>query len=142
MTAWPNARKPLSRDPQIFGQYDEKDLPTMQAAAAEDREAGHMALPVLVELKDDVGHLRYEVVDGPRCNHTCQACRADIADLSTEFGTGAIGVFNESSGGEMEKLRIALRELAVTIQQQVGGVTKRVEQLEDKAKAELPEKSE
>jgi hypothetical protein len=138
MSLWPNARKPVSNDEQVFGQYDEADLHLMQEAAADDKADGHMATPVLVELKDG-DKLRYTVIDGPRCDHTCAKCQSDMVELRAEFGTGAIGAFTESSGGEMEKLRRELGELARTLQRTLAPISQRLDQIEAaQAEARLP----
>ena len=135
MTGWPRGNKPVSEDEHVFSQYMETDLPAMEAAARADVEAGHEPIPLLVELKADDGSLRYTVVTGPRCDHTCPKCRQDIADARAEFGTGAIGVFNDSSGGEMEKLRQALNQLAGQLQKTLGPALQRIDALEEANKA-------
>lgn len=142
VASWPPARKPVSTEEKVFGQYMLADKARLIAAANKDKAGGHLALPVLVELMHDDGQtVTYEVIDGPRYDHTCSACREDIAELGREFGSGAIGVFNDSSGGEMERLRQSLNQLAAVIQAQIGGVSKRVDALEHKAVAELPDKT-
>jgi hypothetical protein len=116
MTAWPRYSKPESDEEDVFAQFSASDVPLMVAAALADRELGHEPRPVLVELKEADGSLRYEAMDGPRCHHLCAKCREDVEQGMQEFGTGAIGIYADSSGGEMEKLRRALAALAQTIQ--------------------------
>lgn len=142
MSAWPQGKKPVSREEQVFAQYQVTDLPAMQAAAQADREIGHEPIPLLVELVEADGKtLRYEVVDGPRCDHRCAKCRDDIEIARGEFGTGAIGAFADSSGGEMERLRKELRALAGVMQKTLAPINQRLEALEaaHQQKA-LPEK--
>lgn len=111
---WPAGARP--QDENAFARYDSSLVPELEKAAAADRAEGHVLTPVIMELVHEDGTLEYKVMDGMRCDHMCSACRADIDQMSSEFGTGAIGVFSESMGGEMERLRKALRELAQTIQ--------------------------
>jgi len=116
---WPAGNKP--EDERAFGQFPMSRKPELEAAAKKDLEAGHTLTPMIMELKTDAGELEYEVLDGPRCDHTCSACRSQIDELASEFGSGAIGVFGDSSGGEMERLRRELRALANTIRTALPG---------------------
>ena len=114
----------------IFAQWPIDKLDAMKAAAEKDRADGHEARPILAELKRPDGALEYQVMDGPKCFHGCAACAHIYDDEKQHYGQGAIGVFADSSGGEMERLRKALGNLAEIIQNRLAPVEQRVEALE------------
>lgn len=122
----------------IFAQWHEADLEAIKACGVRDREEGHEARPILAELKRPDGTLRYEVVAGPRCYYACRGCAALRDEEKKEFGHGAIGVFADSSGGEMEKLRKSLGQLAAALTTVLAPMAERVAVLEaEKATREL-----
>ena len=83
---------------------------------------GHMPAIEVMEIVREDGSVYYEAVTGPNCFHKCAACRGEIDEEASEFGTGAIGVFADSSGGEMERLRKEMRALAATFTQAVSNL--------------------
>ena len=123
---YPQWQKASSDREEVLGMFMESDLVAITAHAELERAAGHDPRPVMVELVQPDGALRYEVVDGPRCDHMCSQCRKDIDHGMAEFGDGAIGVFNDSSGGEMERLRRELRQLAATMSSAVNSINARL----------------
>lgn len=127
----------------IFAQWPVAKLEEMKEASAYDKAVGHEARPILAELKQEDGALRYEVLDGPKCFYGCAKCAGLRDDEKEQYGQGAIGVFADSSGGEMERLRKALANMAEVIQKTLAPVVQRVEALEAASKqtAELAEKA-
>jgi hypothetical protein len=123
---YPQWQKASSDREEVLGMFMESDLVAITAHAELERAAGHDPRPVMIELVQPDGALRYEVVDGPRCDHMCSRCRQDIDQGMAEFGDGAIGVFNDSSGGEMERLRRELRQLAATMSSAVNSINARL----------------
>lgn len=130
----------------IFAQWPIEKLDEMRAAAGNDRADGHEARPILAELKRADGTLEYHVMNGPKCFHGCAACAHVHAEEKEHYDSqGAIGVFADSSGGEMERLRQQLGHLAQVIQTVIGPMAQRMDALEAAQKpapAELAEKSE
>ncbi len=101
-------------DARVRGRIKESDLPRVAEHEEIEKSSGHMPGVELMEIVKDDGSVYYEAVTSPNCFHKCPACRGEINDEAKEFGTGAIGVFADSSGGELERLRKEMRALAST----------------------------
>ncbi len=123
---YPRWEKASSDREEVLGKFLESDLVAITAHAELERANGHDPRPAMIEVVRADGSLCYEVVDGPRCDHMCSLCRKDIDVGMAEFGDGAIGVFNDSSGGEMERLRRELRQLAATMSSAVNSINARL----------------
>jgi hypothetical protein len=124
--AYPCWEKATSDRDEVLGKFLESDVLAIHLHARAERAAGHDPRPVMIEVVQADGSLRYEVVDGPRCDHLCSKCRADIDHGMAEFGDGAIGAFADSSGGEMERLRRELRQLAGKMTEAVHAINARL----------------
>lgn len=125
---------PKLGDARVRGRIKEVDLPQVAHHEALELAAGHSPGIELMEIERADGTVYYEAVTGPNCFHKCAACRGDVDGETREFGKGAIGLFAESSGGEMERLRRELRLMAETM---TKGMTVLGSALED-VKARLP----
>lgn len=103
---------PKLGDRRVRGRVKQSDLAQITEHEKLELAAGHTPGIELMEVVRDDDTVYYEAVTGPNCSHLCAACRGEVDDDMREFGRGAIGVFGDSSGGEMERLRNQVRELA------------------------------
>lgn len=138
MAAYPTIQPAESAKPEVWGRLlnfarkdagggdARPDLELVTEWEASELANGHLPAIVIMEIQREDGTLWYEAVSGPNCSHLCEKCRAEIDRGMSEFGEGAIGAFADSSGGEMERLRRELRQLAATMSSAVNSINARL----------------
>jgi len=99
-------------DRRVRGRIKEADLAQIAEHEKLELASHHTPGIELMEVVRLDGSVYYEAVAGPNCTHLCAACRGEVDDDMREFGRNAIGVFADSSGGETERLRREVRQLA------------------------------
>lgn len=136
---------PKTGDRRVRGRIKESDLPQVTQHESLELAAGHSPGIELMEIERADGTVYYEAVTGPNCFHKCAACRGDVDGETREFGKGAIGLFGDSSGGEMERLRRELRLMAESMTKGMATLGGAIESIQARLPAEttqaaLPEK--
>lgn len=138
MAAYPTIQTAFSSKPEVRGRLlnfarkdagdndARPDLELVTEWEASELANGHLPAAVIMEIENGDGGIWYEAISGPNCSHLCEKCRAEIDRGMSEFGEGAIGAFADSSGGEMERLRRELRQLAATMSSAVNSINARL----------------
>jgi len=111
---------------KVRGRLREADLAKVTEHEQAELADGHLPGIDLMEIVRADDSVYYEAVTAPNCSHLCEKCRTSIERDTNEFGEGAIGAFADSSGGEMERLRRELRQLAATMSSAVNSINARL----------------